>query len=81
MYVQHLLNWLARGFGVEDVRWWCRAGLSVEDWLLADACAQARLLPEDLTIRISGRRVLSRLRAGEPAASVMARLERRRRAG
>ena len=54
--------------------------MSVEDWLLADTCAQARLLPEDLTITINGRRVLSRLRAGEPAASVMARLERRRQA-
>ena len=47
----------------------------------ADACAQARLLPEDLTERLSGRRVLSRLRAGEPAASVVARLARRRQAG
>ncbi len=66
--------WERRGFSVSDRDDWVAAGLSGAESGLADQCVIAGLCPDELPKLLSGRTALQRLRGGESATSVWARL-------
>lgn len=71
---EHDLEWRRRGLSGEEQARWITAGLRPTEAVLAEQCRSAEIEPEQLSRRVSGQTALSRLRGGEPATSVWARL-------
>ncbi|MET3805796.1 hypothetical protein ABIB25_002800 [Nakamurella sp. UYEF19] len=81
----HEAAWEQRGISAEDREVWVAAGLRLTEADLADRCLSADITPAELSMKLSGRTTLQRLRDGEASTSVWARIreaeQQPRRAG
>lgn len=81
----HEAVWDQRGINEQDREAWVAAGLRLTEADLADRCLSADITPAELTMKLSGRTTLQRLRDGEASTSVWARIreaeQQPRRAG
>lgn len=68
-------EWARRGIEPVEQTEWVSAGLRPTESVLADHCRSAGIEPHHLDRRLSGQTALSRLRGGEPATSVWARIQ------
>lgn len=68
-------DWQRRGIDADQRDRWLLAGLKPTESVLAEQCLLAGIDPDQLARRVSGQTALSRLRGGEPATSVWARLQ------
>jgi hypothetical protein len=68
-------QWARRGIDPDEREAWVAAGLRPEEAGLADQCRIAGINPVDLQLRLSGRTAVHRLRGGESATSVWARIQ------
>lgn len=79
------LLWERRGISRRVQELWMANGLRSGEAELADRCQSAGIAPEELTVKLSGRTTLQRLRDGEAVTSVWARIreaeQQPRRAG
>ena len=67
--------WAEQWFAPDEIRDWTGPGrLTLDDAALAARCRDTGLRPRDLTNRLDGRTVASRLRGGESIGSIAARL-------
>ncbi|WP_196073083.1 translation initiation factor IF-2 N-terminal domain-containing protein [Nakamurella alba] len=73
--VDHDPQWRRRGLTQDQQAEWLAAGLLPSEAGLADQCTVADIEPDDLRIVLSGRSALQRLRGGESATSVWARIQ------
>lgn len=69
-----LAGWIRREFTEPEFLRWQEAGLAVDESALADQCRTAGIEPDQLSLTLSGRTALLRLRGGETATSVWARI-------
>lgn len=69
-----LAGWIRRDFSEEEFLRWKSAGLAIDESALADQCRIAGIEPDQLALVLSGRSALQRLRGGEGATSVWARI-------
>ena len=67
--------WAAAGFDPADRAQWVAAGLTNSDVDLATRCVSAGVTPAALSMNLSGRTGLNRLRDGEGPTSVWARVQ------
>lgn len=69
-----LAGWMRREFTEEEFLRWQSGGLAIDESALADQCRIAGIEPDQLSLVLSGRSALQRLRGGEGATSVWARI-------
>lgn len=69
-----ITSWDEHFFTDAERRRWQAEGLGVDDGRLAWDLAQRGVAPEDLRLRVPGRRVVEAIRGGEPVAMVVAEL-------
>lgn len=69
-----LAEWEQRGFTAIERDVWLAAGLGRYESHIADQCRLLELTPAMLAGHLDGRRIAERLRSGETAASIAARL-------
>lgn len=74
-------DWARRGIDPTQRESWIKAGLKPTDAALAEQCVTAGIQPDQLSLRLSGQSALGRLRGGEPATSVWARLQENEQRG
>ncbi len=70
----HDAGWERRGISKANQELWCASGLRPAEAELADRCQAVGITPSDLSIKLSGRTGLQRLRDGEAITSVWARI-------
>lgn len=68
-------EWEQRGISRSERQQWLDAGLRRGEFRIADQCRLADIAPDNLPLKVSGRTVLARLRDGETATSVWARIQ------
>jgi hypothetical protein len=72
--VDHDAEWQRRGMNQADREAWCAAGLRPLEAELAERCRSVGITPGELSMKLSGRTGLQRLRDGEATTSVWARI-------
>ena len=70
----HSAAWEQRGISEADQQVWLGSGLRPTEAELADRCQAVGITPSDLSMKLSGRTSLQRLRDGEATTSVWARI-------
>lgn len=71
----HGAEWRRRGVDAQEPSRWLGAGVRDSEALLVDQCRVVGIEPGQLGLVLSGRSVLLRLRGGETATSVWARIQ------
>jgi hypothetical protein len=70
----HTAAWEQRGISEAGQQVWLESGLRPTEAELADRCQAVGITPSDLSMKLSGRTSLQRLRDGEATTSVWARI-------
>jgi hypothetical protein len=72
--VDHDATWDLQGISKADREAWCAAGMRPTEAELAGRCQSVGIAPSELSMKLSGRTSLQRLRDGEASTSVWARI-------
>ena len=72
--VDHDATWEQQGISKADREAWCAAGMRPTEAELAGRCHSVGIAPSELSMKLSGRTSLQRLRDGEATTSVWARI-------
>src|ERR1700712_3032456 len=72
--IDHDATWDLQGISKADRDAWCAAGMRPTEAELAGRCQSVGIAPSELSMKLSGRTSLQRLRDGEASTSVWARI-------